>query len=631
MADVFISHSSKDKDTADKVVAYLEERGISCWIAPRNIVAGSDWAAAISSAITSIKIFLLIYSENSSASEQVAREMNLAETVDGVFVVPYKIDETPLTGTYQYYLTGAHWIMADVAKDDYKLDELHLMISGIIEKGVQNSIYAGNLVNGPSSADKSSKGSKKTFIIAGAIGAAALTGIIVAAVLLLPQIGRSEPPESEATTAQSTTGITTDTVVEESPSFGTITNYKLIYNSIVIDGTYTGELNPKGQPEGKGEFKGIYTVMEAVCDVEVTGEFSNGMLNGSAYLVFKSMGGTTEKHESDSFVDGKVNGIKKSTAIESDGTETIAEIEMIHGIPNGHGKEKIKYPNGNTETIEGEYADSKMNGEGIVVINYVEGSSNLGIKTRTYNGNFKNDIKSGKGVMTTEYYDGTVKVYEGDFEGNDFYGQGTLVQTNPESTKGSDVKQIISAGVYMYSVMNGPGKRTTEYVNGVREVYEGDFANDVYEGEGTVTFYYTEENDLKTITYTGGFKEGIFEGKGKKTLEYNDGDKEIMEGDWKNGVSNGSVCYDCLYVVPPDGTNTIRELYNGYMKDGIRNGMGTQKFYYDNGTVVTMTGEWDNNSMTDGSTVTYQDANGNIFKSGIWKNGTIEVQKSKGE
>ena len=140
-----------------------------------------------------------------------------------------------------------------------------------------------------------------------------------------------------------------------------------------------------------------------------------------------------------------------------------------------------------------------------------------------------------------------------------------------------------------------------------------------------------EDNDLKTITYTGGFKEGIFEGKGKKTLEYNDGDKEIMEGDWKNGVSNGGVCYDCLYVVPPDGTNTIRELYNGYMKDGIRNGMGTQKFYYDNGTVVTMTGEWDNNSMTDGSTVTYQDANGNIFKSGIWKNGTIEVQKSKGE
>ena len=118
MSDVFISHSSKDADTANKVCQFLEEKGLSCWIAPRNIVPGSDWAASISTAVTSTKVFLLIYSANSADSDQVARELSLAESKKEVFIVPYKIDETTLSGSYEYYLTGAHWISANYAKKD---------------------------------------------------------------------------------------------------------------------------------------------------------------------------------------------------------------------------------------------------------------------------------------------------------------------------------------------------------------------------------------------------------------------------------------------------------------------------------------------------------------------------------
>ena len=71
MSDVFLSQSSKDKPIADKVCQFLEEKGLSCWIAPRNIVPGSDWAASISTAITASKVFLLIYSENAASSSQV--------------------------------------------------------------------------------------------------------------------------------------------------------------------------------------------------------------------------------------------------------------------------------------------------------------------------------------------------------------------------------------------------------------------------------------------------------------------------------------------------------------------------------------------------------------------------------
>ena len=45
--DVFISYSTKDKPTADAACAALEAKGIRCWIAPRDILPGSDWGEAI--------------------------------------------------------------------------------------------------------------------------------------------------------------------------------------------------------------------------------------------------------------------------------------------------------------------------------------------------------------------------------------------------------------------------------------------------------------------------------------------------------------------------------------------------------------------------------------------------------
>lgn len=48
--DVFISYNSADKQIADAVCHYLEERRLRCFIAPRNITS-SDWAGSITAAI----------------------------------------------------------------------------------------------------------------------------------------------------------------------------------------------------------------------------------------------------------------------------------------------------------------------------------------------------------------------------------------------------------------------------------------------------------------------------------------------------------------------------------------------------------------------------------------------------
>ena len=59
---VFLSHATEDRDIATQVCAALEADGISCWIAPRDVKAGTDYAAAILDAIRTSDLVLLVFS-----------------------------------------------------------------------------------------------------------------------------------------------------------------------------------------------------------------------------------------------------------------------------------------------------------------------------------------------------------------------------------------------------------------------------------------------------------------------------------------------------------------------------------------------------------------------------------------
>ena len=48
---VFISYASRDVGIAQKLCAELETAGLPCWIAPRDVLAGESYAAAIVQAI----------------------------------------------------------------------------------------------------------------------------------------------------------------------------------------------------------------------------------------------------------------------------------------------------------------------------------------------------------------------------------------------------------------------------------------------------------------------------------------------------------------------------------------------------------------------------------------------------
>ncbi len=109
--DVFISYSSKDKPTADAVCAALESRGVRCWIAPRDVLPGVPYAAALVSALRDSRIMVLVFSSDSNQSPQVLREVERAAT-RGLAIIPIRIEDVMPTSEMEYYISSRHWLDA---------------------------------------------------------------------------------------------------------------------------------------------------------------------------------------------------------------------------------------------------------------------------------------------------------------------------------------------------------------------------------------------------------------------------------------------------------------------------------------------------------------------------------------
>ena len=109
--EVFVSYSQRDKPVADAVVARLEQAGIRCWIAPRDVLPGRVWGEAIVDAIGSSRLMVVVLSGEANHSRQVLREVERAVAFDTV-VVPFRIESVEPTGAMAYYLSSEHWLDA---------------------------------------------------------------------------------------------------------------------------------------------------------------------------------------------------------------------------------------------------------------------------------------------------------------------------------------------------------------------------------------------------------------------------------------------------------------------------------------------------------------------------------------
>lgn len=121
--EVFISYSSANKEIADAVCNALEARGISCWIAPRNILPGSDWSASIIGALNECRLFVLVLTEQSNRSPQVKREVERVVHKD-VPIIAFRVENVELTPSLEYFISASHWLDATVRPLDGPLSHL---------------------------------------------------------------------------------------------------------------------------------------------------------------------------------------------------------------------------------------------------------------------------------------------------------------------------------------------------------------------------------------------------------------------------------------------------------------------------------------------------------------------------
>ena len=109
--DVFISHANKDRRVAIAACAMLEEHRFRCWIAPRDVMPGTEYAEAIINGIEGCQIFVIIFSAEANNSPAVRREVERAVT-KGKVILPFRVDEGIPSKAMEYCLSNTHWLDA---------------------------------------------------------------------------------------------------------------------------------------------------------------------------------------------------------------------------------------------------------------------------------------------------------------------------------------------------------------------------------------------------------------------------------------------------------------------------------------------------------------------------------------
>lgn len=120
---VFISHASRDKTAADAMCARLEQVGLPCWVAPRDIQPGSSYGAAILNAITHAQVMVVILSTQANLSRHVIKEVERAIS-KGIPVIPFRIENAVPSQDLEYFLSAEHWLDAIIPPLDQHLEKL---------------------------------------------------------------------------------------------------------------------------------------------------------------------------------------------------------------------------------------------------------------------------------------------------------------------------------------------------------------------------------------------------------------------------------------------------------------------------------------------------------------------------
>ena len=137
-SDVFVSYASQDAAVANSIVESLEQHGLQCWIAPRDVVPGTLYADGIVGAIDESRILVLILSKDAVASAHVGKELERA-TSKRHPIVGLRLDTAPLTRAFEYFLNESQWIEVGAGNTDAAIEKLVAAVGQHLAPGATTS------------------------------------------------------------------------------------------------------------------------------------------------------------------------------------------------------------------------------------------------------------------------------------------------------------------------------------------------------------------------------------------------------------------------------------------------------------------------------------------------------------
>lgn len=157
----------------------------------------------------------------------------------------------------------------------------------------------------------------------------------------------------------------------------------------------------------------------------------------------------------------------------------------------------------------GTSVEALRNGKGELQISGNPSSKRLMLGSGVYQGNFYQEVASGRGKLDTDTYS-----YDGEWKNGKPYGYGEIKFKDGTHYKGYFV--------------DGKPEGKGELVDSENFRYKGSFVNGLFEGYGEASW----SNGQK---YLGEFKSGMLDGEG----EYNWPDGRVYQGGYKKNQRNG--------------------------------------------------------------------------------------------
>lgn len=113
---LFVSYATTDRKQALAVCTSIENRGVPCWIATRDVAPGANYQEAIVGAIRNARALLLIFSPAANNSDEIKKELSLASRYQ-VPIIALRIADVEPSDAFAYELSTRQWIDAFTGLD----------------------------------------------------------------------------------------------------------------------------------------------------------------------------------------------------------------------------------------------------------------------------------------------------------------------------------------------------------------------------------------------------------------------------------------------------------------------------------------------------------------------------------